>query len=99
MTDWVFVAGIAWMFLIASLVLLALFRISASVQDEKLLHSGVSSSNPLHAHLRQVIHSEDRIGIALTIGAFILSVALAFMLADQILRDLIQKLAQVFFPH
>jgi hypothetical protein len=46
-----------------------------------------------------VIHSEDRIGIALTIGAFILSVALAFMLADQILRDVIQKLAQVFFPH
>lgn len=90
MTDWVMVAGVAWMFLIASVILLALFRISATMHDEKL-----SPTNPLHAHLRQVIHSEDRIGIALTIAAFIFSVALAFMLADQILRGVIEKLVQI----
>ena len=76
------------MFLIASVILLALFRISATMHK-------LSPTNPLHAHLRQVIHSEDRIGIALTIAAFIFSVALAFMLADQILRGVIEKLVQI----
>ena len=95
MTDWVLIAGVAWMFLIASVILLALFRISAAMHDEKLMHTGLSPTNPIHAHLRQVIHSEDRIGLALTIAAFIFSVALAFMLADQILRGVIQKLVQI----
>jgi hypothetical protein len=87
MTDWVLFTGIAWMLLIASVVFVALLRISATMHD--------SASSPLHAHIRHLIHTEDRIGIALTAGAFIVTLVLAALLADQLLGGIIQKLAHL----
>lgn len=95
MIDWVAILGVVWMFLVAAIILLALFRISAAMYDQKVIHSRITAVNALHAHLRHVIHSEDRAGVALTITAFICGIALAFMLADQILRGAIQKLVQL----
>ena len=83
--DRVVVAGLVWMFLVAAVIFLALCRISNAMEDEKLTHAGWNAQNPVHLRLRHVIHSEDRIGIALTVTAFIYTVILAVLLAQRIL--------------
>jgi hypothetical protein len=84
MMDGVLVAGVVWMFLVAAVIFLALCRISNAIEDEKLTSVGISRENPVHLRLRSVIHSEDRIGIALTITAFAYTVFFAFLLARKI---------------
>ena len=93
--DWIVVAGVIWMLLVAAVIFLALCRISTTMEEEKLTRAGFPASSALHVHLLHVIQSEDRTGIALTAVAFICSVILAFMLADRILPGGIHKLVQI----
>jgi hypothetical protein len=95
MTDWIVVAGVVWMLLVGAVIFLALCRISTAMEEEKLTHAGWSESSALHVQLAHVIQSEDRTGIALTAAAFICSVVLAFMLANQILPGGIHRLVQI----
>ena len=55
------------------------------MEDEKLTRAGWDTQNPVHLRLRQVIQSEDRIGIALTVTAFVYTVIFAVLLAQKIL--------------
>jgi len=77
----VVVAGVVWMFLVAAVIFLALCRISNAMEEQKLTRAGWNTQNPVHLRLRHVIQSEDRIGIALTVTAFIYTVILAALLA------------------
>lgn len=95
MTDWIVVTGVVWMLLVATVIFLALSRISNAMEEEKLTRAGLPASNPVHAHLLHVIQSEDRTGIALTAIAFICSVIIAFMLADRILPGGVHKLMEI----
>jgi hypothetical protein len=85
MMDRVVVAGIVWMFLVAAVIFMALCRISNATEDQKLMHAGLDPENRVHLRLRHVIQSEDRIGIALTVTAFIYTVIFAVLLAHRIL--------------
>lgn len=96
MNDWIEVGAVVWMFLVAAVIFVAICRISAAMQDEKLTRGGISLSSPVHLHLRHVIQSEDRTGIVLTVAAFICSLILAFMLADWIFQGAIHEVVRVF---
>lgn len=85
MMDRVVVAGVIWMLLVAAVIFLALCRISAAMEDEKLTRAGLDTGNQVHLRLRHLIRSEDRIGITLTATAFLYTVILAFLLGQQIL--------------
>jgi len=74
MMDRVVVAGVVWMFLVAAVIFLALCRISNALEERKLARGRVQ------LRLRQVIQSEDRIGITLTVTTFIYTVICAFLL-------------------
>lgn len=93
--DWIVVAGLVWMFLVAAVIFLALCRISTAMTEEKLARAGLPVASRIHAQLLHVIQSEDRAGIALTAVAFICSVFLALMLADRMLPGGIHKLVQI----
>jgi hypothetical protein len=82
MINWLAVAAVVWLFLVAGVIFLAVCRISAAMEDGLL-----DTKDPLHLHLRHLIHFSDRVGISLTITAFICSVILAFMLL------------RILFPH
>lgn len=84
MPEWMLFAAVAWMFLVAAVIFLALGRISAELSDEKLTRAGLGGADPLHLRLRQVIQTEDRLGIALTVAVVIASVILAIVLAGRI---------------
>ena len=73
--DWFAIAAVVWLFLVAGVIFFAVCRISATMQDGRL-----DIKDPLHARLQHLIQFSDRIGISLTISAFICSVILAFML-------------------
>jgi len=88
-------AGLVWMLLIAAVIFLALGRISAAVSDEKLTRAGLCGTNPLHARLRRVIETEDRIGIALTVAVAIFSAVLAFALAVEVTRNAIERVLRI----
>jgi hypothetical protein len=95
MIDWILVAGVICMSLVATVIVLALCRTIATIRDKKLTRAGLGATNPLHVHLRHTIESEDRMGIALTITAFICSAIVIFMLASQIVLVIIHKLVQI----
>jgi hypothetical protein len=97
MINWLLVTGVIWMCLVAAVIFLALCRISAAMHDQKLIRAGLDTAHPLHVRFRQLIQTEDRVGITLTVIAFICSIILAFMLADQVLRNTIHKLIFAFF--
>jgi hypothetical protein len=81
MMDRVVVACVVWMFLVATVIFLALCRISNAIEEQKLTSAGWNNENPVHLRLRHVIQSEDRIGIPLAVTAFICTVILAVLLA------------------
>lgn len=85
MIDHVVVAGVVWMFLVAAVIFLALCRISNAIEEQRLTRMGLDTENPVHLRLRDVIQSEDRIGITLTVTAFIYTVIFAFLLAQKML--------------
>jgi hypothetical protein len=85
MMDRVVVAGVVWMFLVAAVIFLALCRISNAIEEQKLTHAGINPEDPAHLRLRNVIQSEDRFGISLTVAAFVYTVFFAFLLAQKIL--------------
>ncbi len=93
--DWTVVSVVVWLFLVAMVIFLALCRIVASAHDRKLMRLGVGGASPLHVHLQQLIHSRDKMGIAFTVAAFIFSLVIALLLAHQIYRDAIHRLAHV----
>jgi len=86
MTDWTLVAGVVYRFLIAAVLFVALGRISATMSAQR---------DPANTHLRHLVHTEDRIGVFLTIVVAICTVFLAFLLADHIFRDAIHKLVEI----
>ena len=92
--DWPIVEAAVWMFLIATVIFLALFRISASARDHELARLGVGGTK-LHIHLQYLIRCSDRMGIGLTFAALIFSLVLAFVLGEQLYRDAIQKLVRI----
>lgn len=84
MIDHVVVAGVVWMFLVAAVIFLALFRISNAIEEQRLTRARSAAESPVHLRLRQVIQSEDRIGITLTVTTFIYTVIFAVLLAQKI---------------
>ena len=82
MIDHIVVAGVVWMFLVAAVIFLALCRISNAIEEQRLARARAES--PVHFRLRQVIQSEDRIGITLTVTTFIYTVIFAILLAQKI---------------
>ncbi|MGD1070841.1 MAG: hypothetical protein ABSB15_11930 [Bryobacteraceae bacterium] len=82
MINWLAVAAVVWLFLVAGVVFFAVCRISAAMQDGRL-----NVNDPLHVRLQHLIEFSDRIGISLTIGAFICSAVLASMLVQILFRQ------------
>ena len=83
MIDHVVVAGVLWMFLVAAVIFLALCRISNAIEEQRLARARSGAESPVHLRLRQVIQSEDRIGITLTVTTFIYTVIFAILLAQK----------------
>jgi hypothetical protein len=75
MINWLAVAAVIWLFLVAGVIFFAVCRISAAMQDGLL-----NANDPLHVRLQHLIHFSDRVGISLTITALICSAILAVML-------------------
>lgn len=72
------------MLLVAAVIFLALCRISNAIEEQRLARARSHAENPVHFRLRQVIQSEDRIGITLTVTTFVYTVIFAILLAQRI---------------
>jgi hypothetical protein len=98
MIDHVIVAGVVRMFLVAAVIFLALCRISNAIEEQKL-------ARRVQLRLRQLIQSEDRIGITLTVTTFIYTVIFAILLVQKdpapavICANAAHSLRQETLPH
>jgi hypothetical protein len=96
MTGWLLVSGIIWMCLVTVVIVLALSRIAAVHRDHNLMRAGAGAATSLHIHLRQVIRSEDRIGVILTICTVICTLIFGLLFADDVVRTIIHKIVYAF---
>jgi hypothetical protein len=80
MINWLAVAAVVWLFLVAGVIFFAVCRISAAMQDGLLSACMLNAKRPLHVRLQHLIHFSDRVGISLTVTALICSAILAVML-------------------
>jgi hypothetical protein len=84
MIDRIVIAGVVWTFLVAAVIFFSLCRISNAMEEQRLARARSGTQNPAHFRMRQIIQSEDRIGITLTVTTFIYTVIFAVLLAQKI---------------
>lgn len=88
-----------WALVVATVLSLGLYRLMLSLIDHRAQAAGMPASNRAHQwfHHREVV--VDRVGVPLTLGALLLTVAVVVFTLSQLLDAAVHRAVTLFTLH